>query len=347
MSVARGPLPRDLPSLTSLRAIAALLVFLFHLDRWEVLDVPVFQLGDTGVSFFFVLSGFLLAWGYEEGSTRLFYWRRMARIYPSHVVMWICVLLFPLAFAEFDTTDALVNLLLLQAWVPDRAFELNGVTWSLSCEIAFYAAFPFVLSRVRSLEPRVLWSISVASFACAGVFVVAVSGDAVPASLAAAGYVNPVVRFPEFLLGIAAARAVMVGWTPTWRLAVGVALPCLVALGMLPERPARDVWMAPLFVLVIAMCAMRDTDGRSRWLSAPALVYAGKLSFAFYLVHEMVILNVLKLGTDATVVTIASLMISMVAAACLHHGVEVPSQRWLVRRLRVTRATPPSDPVQT
>ncbi len=347
MSVASDPLPRDLPSLTSLRAIAALLVFVFHLGRWDALTLPFFQLGDTGVSFFFVLSGFLLTWGYKAGSRRLFYWRRIARIYPSHVVVWLGVMLFPLAFADFDAEDAVLNLLLLQAWVPSRAFELNGVTWSLSCEVAFYAAFPLLLGCIRNVGHRALWSIAVTSFVVAGIFVVAVSGEGVPESLSVVGYVNPVVRFPEFLLGIAAGRAVMSGWAPSWRLLLGVAVPGLVGLGIFPDRPARDVWMAPLFVLVIALCARRDVNGRSKWLASPVFVYAGKLSFAFYLVHELVIVNVLESSTNAAVIVLASLAISIAAAAILHHGVEVPAQRWLVRRLRVTRLTPPSDPVQS
>src|SRR3954470_17084064 len=79
---------RDLPSLTGLRWVAALLVFAFHSAGYGVLTTSWWHLtrfGFIGVSFFFVLSGVVLTWSSRPGQTsRQFYWRRFARIYPSH-----------------------------------------------------------------------------------------------------------------------------------------------------------------------------------------------------------------------------------------------------------------------
>ena len=83
---------RELPLLTSLRAFAALTVFVFHLP----VHVPGQKLGYVGVAFFYVLSGFILTWSYQKGVTgRVFFGRRFARIYPSHLVLWLVVLVFP------------------------------------------------------------------------------------------------------------------------------------------------------------------------------------------------------------------------------------------------------------
>ena len=60
---------RLLPRLTSLRAFAALAVFVFHLHAEDVASLPwgIARIGGTGVAFFFVLSGFVLA-GHAAGA---------------------------------------------------------------------------------------------------------------------------------------------------------------------------------------------------------------------------------------------------------------------------------------
>lgn len=94
---ARAP---RLDSLTGMRFIAALAVFVHHttglapgtgLAQAPVL-FPYSTMGVNGVGFFFVLSGFLLAWGHRPGTRRgLFHWRRAGRIYLLHQTLNRCV----------------------------------------------------------------------------------------------------------------------------------------------------------------------------------------------------------------------------------------------------------------
>jgi len=92
-----------------------------------------------GVSFFFVLSGFVLTWAYDPTmSVRGFYLRRFARIYPLHAVTWL------VAFLVVDPElagKARRALLLVQVWSGKQtdAFAMNSVSWSLGCEAFFYA----------------------------------------------------------------------------------------------------------------------------------------------------------------------------------------------------------------
>lgn len=78
-------------TLTSLRLIFALMVFGAHcyvVD--DFFDVHFFKEGFVGVSFFFVLSGFIIAYNYQEKlqtgevSRRTFWVARIARVYPLH-----------------------------------------------------------------------------------------------------------------------------------------------------------------------------------------------------------------------------------------------------------------------
>lgn len=101
------------PSLTGLRFLCALGVFLTHAwyvakvfrdDRAEQAVKAVLPLGMVGVSVFFVLSGFVLTWSARDGegargggSARSFWRRRAAKVYPNHLVVWALLFVFVLA----------------------------------------------------------------------------------------------------------------------------------------------------------------------------------------------------------------------------------------------------------
>lgn len=87
-----------LPSLTGLRFWAALLVVLYHLTTQVGTIQPVSAMvmyGRTGVTFFFVLSGFVLAWTYSGRPipVLVFFWRRFARLWPLVAVTGVISLL--------------------------------------------------------------------------------------------------------------------------------------------------------------------------------------------------------------------------------------------------------------
>jgi peptidoglycan/LPS O-acetylase OafA/YrhL len=343
-----GPLPRDLPSLTALRAAAALVVFACHLSQWGVLPMPGAALGETGVAFFFVLSGFLLTWGYVgRVETRRFYVRRFARIWPSHAVMWGVALLVPRTVLAVEPGPAVANLVLVQAWVPrdEFVYGVNGVAWSLSCEFAFYALFPAALLVLTRVGVRTAWAVAIGAFVVVSVFTVAASRPGIPYHLVLIGFTNPLVRLPEFLLGIAAALAVRSGWRPTWWWVGVITAFCVGGLAVTRASPADDVWTTPAYLLVIVAAAAWDVSDRRSWLSGRALVYAGKVSFAFYLVHELVIINLQQvLGTGAEVAA-AALVVAVAGAVALHHLVELPAQSLIVRSLDSGKRTTPSDAV--
>ena len=129
---------RRLDSLTALRFIAALAVVGVHGGEilWRPL-LPVRSLGYVGVTFFFVLSGFVLTWSHPSGQpARRFYRNRFARVWPLHTVTWLAVVVATTGVAP----GSWAALGLVQAWVPRAGvnFAANGPSWSLSCDAFFY-----------------------------------------------------------------------------------------------------------------------------------------------------------------------------------------------------------------
>ena len=186
-----------LKSIQSLRGIFALLIYFHH--------VEVFPAGgDSGVCFFTVLSGFVLSDGYQNRfrqnsiSYGSFLKRRLARIYPLHLLCFIGAFLLTYQMAHNPVTW-LVNLLLLQSWSPDPQvhFSANAVSWFLSMILFCYLLFPFI---IRFLD-RWRRNFYIASSILFAVYFIAI--QFVPSGmLNNIIYINPLMRLPDFILGI-------------------------------------------------------------------------------------------------------------------------------------------------
>ncbi|MCW3843805.1 acyltransferase, partial [Micromonospora yasonensis] len=347
--------PARLPSLTGLRWIAALLVFGFHVGTMRIVAEPdyqavvgkVFSLGLSGVEFFFILSGFVLVWSYRDGEPRhTFLRRRLAKIYPNHLVTFGAALAVAYWFADpVPPWAALGNLFLVQAWIPlgDYFYSVNNVSWSLSCELAFYLCLPFVLPHLRRARTGLLWVVVVA----APLLILALwPGQLLVPEESRWWFTQifPVARSLEFWMGVAAAELLRRG---RWR------GPNLTVAGLLfvatwlvaAEWIRAEFWAALLavaYLLVITAAADADVRGRpTPWRSRP-MVWLGEVSFAFYLVHVLVMTTVLRLGGVwgeglpgwwGPLFALGFLVVNLLLAAALHRWVEMPMMRRLSRRV--------------
>ena len=330
----------DVPGLTSLRAAAALLVFGYHLGAG--IRVGPFAGGYTGVAFFFVLSGFVLTWGTDPTSSPgRFYIRRFARIYPSHFVVWLFVLLVPVVAGSRGLGQALTSLLLVQAWSwkGDYVLGMNGVTWSLSCEMFFYLIFPLVYLATKKLSLSIQWITVLILFAAAGIVVVLGSFADPNGTLAQIAGANPLVRAPAFLLGVVAARQVQSARRVSYWTCVPVLAFTAGGIALAHGDPAGSTWMTPIYLLVIIFVTQETVAGRPLLNSRP-LVYAGQVSFAFYLVHQLVIKQVFHWLHPGLGQAIVALIVASVVAVGLHEIVERPAQRAILRYYALWQSRP-------
>lgn len=374
---AGSPVATRLPSLTGLRFVAAGLVFACHIAT--VTDfiggsagsfiARTFPLaGPYGVGFFFLLSGFVLTWTAQQDDTVQSFWRRrLVKIYPSHLATFalIAVLTAGTDLAPHPV-DWVLNPLLLQSWVPSMTttMSFNVVSWSLSCEVFFYLAFPFVLPFVARLAPTQLWrTVAVVAGLILTVTLVAqfLVTDQPRVTTVASGtlsfaqlwtvYFLPPVRALEFVVGMLLARIVQAGRWPRIGLlpAAGIAVvgylfvlsvPYLFATGGL-----ASLWWVPL----IGAAAVADQQARWSPLRGPVMVRLGTLSFAFYLVHVLVIVIGLivvagrTLGPVASATTVVALFVAALCVAwLLHRTVEMPFVRRFGRRPAVEKTGSPA-----
>ncbi len=122
-------MPPRLDALTPLRFVAAAMIVVGHgATLFGFAPGPAaLHAANAGVSFFFVLSGFVLAYNYpalaDRGARQRFFAMRFARIWPLHAFTLLAVVvLLPRAVWVVPGVDpwlaGALSLLLLQAWVP-------------------------------------------------------------------------------------------------------------------------------------------------------------------------------------------------------------------------------------
>lgn len=351
----------QLAALTSLRFFAALSIAIFHLQgigfgrAYEPLAL--------GVSFFFVLSGFVLTYAYGgrgDVKLRTFFVNRLARIWPAHLVTAaVALALFHsgMIYSVDWYPYILTNLFMLHSWIPTsgHVFSLNAVTWSISAEMAFYAAFPLVLVTRR---PFLLF-VCILSATMLGVGLPDYGpelgrSDTWAFSPQVLIQQSPVIRFVEFAAGVVVGRA----WLSGWRLRLGMqwmtvaelltmfavltfaltALPVRASLGV--NGQALGLWYSQSggfvwFCLLVFVFA-HQRGQVSKLLGHPVLVLLGKISFSFYLVHLLVMMWAQRegwidqMGYAGAGFVIA--FISAISAFALWYFVEVPAQRVLAVR---------------
>ncbi|MGW4716778.1 acyltransferase family protein [Nocardia sp. NPDC004260] len=388
----------ELPALTGARWWAAFAVFVLH----ALVFIPAYpfqkselfrtihtfapmQQGAAGVTFFFVLSGFVIYWSFRKGMpVRLFYRRRILKIYPTHLV---AALVFVVA-AGVPLGRAVVwapNVLLVHTWVRKWTTlgGLNVPSWSLCAELLFYFSFPLTYPMVARIPRRGLWwavaALLVAILALHTGFYLWADGPkgiantfaprllrgdvspefeihaspqwfaqrdiAIPTSYWLS-YLFPASRLPEFYLGVIAARLVAEGLWRNTRLTTPLTALVLVygATWFVPVNYKMSALLVAPMTAVIATSAARDLAGISGLDATRPLVWLGDISYAFYMIQfpVMVIVTRLFIGGHrysiggwalwATVV----LVISILAAAAIYHGVDRPIMRRFAGR-------PPGD----
>ena len=352
-------LPSTLATLTSLRFFAAFAVFAHHFTGTggrtgtgrAPLIFPESQLGGNGVTFFFVLSGFVLTWAFRPREHPMsFYWRRVGRIWPAHLVatlLFLAVIVY--IGAEIpDWPSFWASVFLVQGWFPgvEPTLPGNGVTWTLSVEILFYALFPVVARVAQRVSTTAL--VAATAVGLAGMYAFTWwARTSLDPSDAAWALRHPVFYLPEFLAGVTLAMAVRRGWR--WSIhpvipGLGFAVFAYVLYVGAPkasETLATQLGyllhpiLTTLSVLVLLGCAVREINGRPGLLAHPVLVAFGAWSYAFFLLHQPVRrLHLHEWGrvdndNNALLVMAGLAAVILAMSWALYTFVEHPAEQWM------------------
>jgi peptidoglycan/LPS O-acetylase OafA/YrhL len=294
-------------ALTPLRFVAAAVVVIFHFGLKGSNYHGFFSAGPQMVSFFFVLSGFVMAFAHYEKPLTLkpYYLARAARILPLY---FLALILLWLVYMTMDVTPdplgLLLNFTLLQAWYPPLALSMNSPGWSLSIEAFFYIIFPFLLvlaTRSNGRTPTLFMAAFLLWLGTQVVLSSVMSADfySVPDSLARK-FVHylPLSHLCSFVLGVVggiwfrrSSPRIDSAWLSTVLiiLAVGMLVFALENQRLIYRtvgfKPAfRASFLSPLYLFVILAVAVSHGP-LVKLLSLRPLVFLGEISYGVYILQ--------------------------------------------------------------
>lgn len=363
--------PQKLAALTSLRFFAAAMIVLVHINSvFGALGLVELLPLDQGVSFFFVLSGFILAYNYPvfsgEADILMFLKARIARIYPNHIA---AIAIFILLTAHLNvgrhlptaSFAAVANLFLFQSLIPIRKvfFSFNPVAWSISAEMFFYFIFPWLIAK-DILTWRFKLTLLVAIVLLYIWFVAAWQipydrMDLQSASVEGLIYINPIVRVLEFFSGVLAYFVFTrlkerVDYSTLIFTGLEIVVVLLTLLIMyysmrLPLDQSNDFARIlgfycaksgsfPIFAVLIITFAF-GKGWLGRFLALKPMVLLGEISFALYLLHRTV-LQWYQLHIDyfkavpTGYMVPAYWLLALLLSFLLHKSVENPCRKLLI-----------------
>lgn len=318
------PSKQQLNALTGIRAIAAYMVFFHHYKQyivnkeWTTLYSFCNEL-HVGVTVFFVLSGFLIAYNYydsEEIEYRTYIVNRFSRVYPMYFILTTATFVY--LYYKNDSTDNLLytfimNISFFRGFFDNIKFSGIGQGWSLTVEILFYLSAPFSFLLIRKKKINLL--VIPAALIGAGILLVIIFIQKKEGGFF--GSYNFMFlytyfgRCAEFFIGIALAifftkkqNTIKTNWC-TYT-GIVIIIFCIYALSLVKGDNKFGIntmtgvlinnFILPLFgVAVLFWGLLTEETLISKLLSGRLFILLGKSSYTFYLIHMGFMFSLLSL----------------------------------------------------
>ena len=303
----------------------------------------IFHSGNLAVSYFFVLSGFVLYVAHANKPINYLSYlqRRAARIFPLYytaLLLTVGVFYMEPPLPANMKEQVMYGALMIQSYIPSYAITLNSPAWTISVEMFFYLIFPLLLA----LEKR-----SRAMFAglCLLLFTISQylhlqhyeQRHNLPDNIIDPLFFSPVIHISQFMIGM------MGGWfykitqerpPVKWYVPVACFAATILLIEFRPDSISYHVGLiAPLFAMLIIAVAR----SRSRVLNTRGFIFLGEISYGVYILQYPVfrylqIIDGRHFKLPPTLFFFTSLCILLLTAATLHYAVERPLRNFINRK---------------
>ncbi|WP_432709510.1 acyltransferase family protein [Pedobacter sp.] len=336
--------------LTFTRFLAAMVVVLYHYGKTspllsgEIMST-LLKYGNSSVSYFFILSGFVMIIAYGNRKNKLdklsYYISRIARIYPIYILALFAVALIAYqSVTGLNPQGLLLQSLLVQSWFPAHVMTLNTPGWSLSVEVFFYLLFPLLLGIYNKFSLKSLCYVIVAFWLVSQIvftFLLLNPQYGVPAKFL---YYAPIMHLNQFLVGN------LIGFLYFRFKKKNYDIPLLLLIVAFPflllfvDRNTTNisfhngltaVYYAP-FILLMAL-----NNGRiSSWLSKGVFVILGEISYGIYILQKPVHSVVRHVGEalriNDTLIEILFFVVLLGVSYFLYMLIELPGRQFIKAR---------------
>lgn len=289
-------------SLTGLRGVAAVSVLLYHIPHNPALadfTIPLFSRAYLAVDLFFILSGFVISFGYHDRVVKHlgkasyidFLINRMARVWPLHLIVTLVFMTRILLNVsgtqsiELNSANVISNLFMVQSWGWGTE-PIAGNSWSVSTEVAAYLIYPLIAIIAFS---RWVWAQGALAVGLLLLVTWSGRGASGPLDVNDSDTVLTLLRcIAGFSLGVITYRCAEKGWCKALiDRPGGFAIVC-VLLGLALMLPGKaDVLVVCLMPPLVLSCYYNGPVARAV-MANPVSFHLGLISYSIYLWHPLV-----------------------------------------------------------
>ncbi|MEA1849613.1 acyltransferase [Chryseobacterium sp. MHB01] len=281
--------------ITFTRFIAAMAIVISHFNKdlflYKIRFISdIFLRANVGVSYFFILSGFIMIVAYhrkEKIGYLDFYRNRVARIYPLYIVGLL--LYFFTRYSDVSFYKTFLYLFGIQSWIPGKALILNFPGWSISVEFLFYLIFPWLYNYLYSKGNKSIWIIAVLIWIGTQVFSnLYINSPAYKGPHTEShefSHYFPLWHINEFLIGnIAGLLFVKNRKEKNYDLAIVVFFTAIILSLIFIPLNFHNGLMAVFFVPVIYLISCNN-GLITKFFALKPLEFLGEISYAIYIIH--------------------------------------------------------------
>jgi len=341
-------------ALTSTRAVAAIMVVIHHFgsDLFPFsLSKNIFHGGNIAVSYFFVLSGFVLFISYNRVviSYADYFKRRIGRIVPVYLLALALMICFFTLYKNYTldgkaSKEIFLSMFFLQAYVPSYPLVLNSPAWTISVEMFFYILFPFFLLLLNK-NAKAFAAITLVLFIASQAFHLEYYSVrwSLPDSIVDTVFFNPAMHINQFMIGMIGGYLFSKNKLPAerYKWSALILFCCIILLiAFRPENISYQVGLiAPVFMLFILCVAICNP----KILNVKGFIFLGEISYGIYILQFPVykfleVFNERLVHMPKQFFFYFALFILLLAASLSYRFIEQPLRR-KISSLKLNRAS--------
>ena len=347
-----------IPALDGLRGLSIVMVLIAHLGYESI--VP----GGLGVTIFFFISGYIITnllideYIKNDGiSLKLFYSRRLLRLYPPLLLLILCVSIYlSITHKPFNTPELFAATFYYENYynfIVLDGIKYFGSLWSLAVEEHYYLIFPFVFILLFKY-PKVFLGVLIALIFIALGWryygVIHYNKDLAEWYC----YLLTHTRFDSILYGCLASMILYLDKNekfisfitnkPTFIGALLIIAACLVIRNTEFRNTLRySLEGIALLVIVPAIVNVKSYKGINQLFSNKVIVFIGKLSYSIYLFHPFAIMICSSIKADGhkALFIVAAVALTAVFSNFSYYIIEKPLGK-IRKKLRPAAIKPKS-----